>query len=285
MAVEKFDSKLQDIFRKDMRELSKELLRTGGIKVRKSEEVEFLRGIDSFPNLEGLVLTTGKDEAHVAAISDKEEPVIVWWWLGLGKVIAFTGGLGGEWAKPWLEWDSLDKLLIQALQWSGTQRSNPDFRLSAGVDGLTVKANVLARKGETFQDGLKLKAVFSCPDARETDLRQIGPGEYETQAPGRPDSLCAVTVYNLAGEVLASTEVWVAGSLESGPLGLDISALSKIALHTGGKILSEEEFLADLPEGRGGKGYDLWWLLLILAGSFFLADIALASIFSARRLR
>jgi hypothetical protein len=116
-------------------------------------------------------------------------------------------------------------------------------------------------------------------------MEQVGPGEYKTHAQVQPESLCTVTAYRSKDEILASTEIWIPSSLEHGPLGPDAGALSKLAASTGGRVLNEEAFLNDEPEGKGGRGYDMWWVLLILAGCFFMADIIQASLLSARKLK
>jgi uncharacterized protein YegL len=284
--VAEFDSKLRDVFPKEIRQIA-ELTRTGRIKVEKTGQAEFLKGIESFPELAGIVLTTAKDESHVLARTGRKEPVLAWWRLGLGRVVAFTGALDDDWGKAWLRWEDLQKLLLQAVDWLETDRHNPDFTLTAHAEGMTVRASLVARSGGRLTGSLKLKAVFSCGDEHrvEFQLRQVGPGEYEAAAQALPEGFCVVTVFRETGEVLNSTEVWVAGTLESGPRGPDVEALSRLAALTGGEVLGEEAFLADTPQGRGGRGYDLWWVLLVLAGCFFLADIAQGSVFAARKLK
>lgn len=287
--VARFDPRLRDIFVKELRELSR-LKRTGVIKVKKTARAEFLRTIGEFPALGGIVLTRAKDGAHVVAQTDDREPVLAWWRLGLGKSVAFTGALNTEWGKELLTWDQLGGLFSRIVRWAAADRLNPDFTLSAAVDGRTVRAKLQVHNSRAPADSRNLRAVFSSfsPDSEtpfHTELAQAGPWEYEAQFDAKPDSLCVITAYQRPNSRLAVTEVWVPGSLEVGPAYPDSHVLSRIASQTRGTVLDEESFLSDVPEGRGGRGYDLWWVLLVLAGCFFIADIAQASLLSAHKLR
>ncbi len=283
--VSKFDSTLRDTFYREIREIAK-LSRTGRIEAGKSGEAEFLKGLDAFPPLGGIALTSAKDEASVTMQTDDGEPVLAWWRLGLGRVAAFTGGLDASWGGEWLKWDSLGKLLSQLVSWSGREAENPDFKLKVFSEEGVVKANLVARVDGGLADSLELRGVFSSGGIRtDAAFMQVGPGEYESKAQSEPGTLCVVTVYDEQGKILCSNEAWVPATLETGPLSADVETLSNLASATGGEVLSEDSFLSDVPGGRGGSGYDMWWLFLILAGCFFIADIAQASLRSARKLK
>ena len=116
-------------------------------------------------------------------------------------------------------------------------------------------------------------------------FEQKGPGKYEASIDAEPGSLCVVTVYSETSGVVASGEAWVSASLESGPEGPDMEELSRIAVASGGEILTENTFLDNSPEGRGERRYEIWWILLILAGCFFIADIAHGSILTALKFK
>ncbi len=281
--VAKFDATLRDAFVQELPHILR-LTRTGDIKVELKKDADFLAGIDALRPLGGIVLTTPKDEAHVVAESAEGEPVLAWWRLGLGKTVAFTGGLNRDWGGAYLKWKDLGKLLSQIVRWSAKGRENPDLRLSASVNGLVVRAHLKAETKGEFVNGLRLRCVFSCNGARrEEAFLQTGPGEYEATAQAQPDSLCVITAYTDSGSTGASAEVWVPGTLESGPAGPDMEELSRIAASSGGEVLREEAFLDDSPQGRGGRHYEIWWVLLMLAGCFFLADIAHGSVLSLRK--
>lgn len=284
--VAKFDSYLLRVFREDIRRNLSKLSREGEIKVTVSGQADFLRGIEGLPGLQGMALTSAKEGAEVAAVTGKNEPVLAWWRLGLGRAVVFTGALDDNWGREWLEWDNLRKLFSQVVRWSGRARTSQGFGLEVKVSGHTVRATVTAQEEGRFLDGLDLRAIFSCQGEKPVAIsfEQTGPGEYEAHSQVKPESLCVVAVYREGGEIVTSAEVWVPGSLELGAQGPDAEALSHLALLTGGSVLTEEDFLSDTPGGKGGRSYDLWWVMLILAGCFFVVDIALLSLLSSRRL-
>jgi Mg-chelatase subunit ChlD len=285
--VANFDVGLRRAIMLDIKGLGGDLLREGQIHIGKPEEVEFLEGIGQLPDLGGIVLTAPKEDAHVPARTEDGEPVLAWWRLGLGRVIAFTGALDSKWGADFLKWGSLGKLVRQMVRWSAREAASPQYTLGLKTDGPVVTATLEALRDGRFENGLQPRAVFSCSEGQRIDavLHQTGPGEYEAQVEGASESLCIVTAYLDTGEVLASTEAWLSASLERGPIGPDTSVLSSLAAATGGRILSEDEFLADVPEGRGSRSYDMWWMLLILAGVFFLADLVVESLLSVRGLK
>src|SRR5678815_278559 len=72
-----------------------------------------LKGIppNGIPPLRGYVLTYPKERAEVLMKVD-QDPLLVSWRYGLGKVTAFTSDLSGRWGKDWVTWPALP-------QWTG----------------------------------------------------------------------------------------------------------------------------------------------------------------------
>ena len=284
--VSKFDSTLRDIFPKELREIAT-LSRMGKIDTGIVGRAEFLAGLEELPVLGGIALTSLKEEAHAAVESTDGEPVLAWWQLGLGKVTAFTGGLDTSWGQEWLKWKMTEKLVSQIVRWSGKDNENPDFVLKAFAEGGILKTSLLAKENGKLLDSLNLRGVFSSSSGSRTDAAfiQVGPGEYESEVEAERGVLYVITVYSEDGKILCSTEAWVPATLETGPVSADMEALSNLASATGGEILNEDSFISDIPGGKSDKGYDMWWLLLILAGCFFIVDIAQASLRSAQKLK
>jgi Ca-activated chloride channel family protein len=72
-----------------------------------------LRGIaqGSLPRLRGYVLTYPKQRSELL-MKAGEDPLLVSWRHGLGRVMAFTSDLSGRWGKEWVAWQGLP-------QWAG----------------------------------------------------------------------------------------------------------------------------------------------------------------------
>jgi len=284
--VRDFDVALRDVFIKVISAFSN-LTREGNITVAKESHADFTEGIEAYPGLSGIVLTSLKDEAQLVAKTEMDEPVIASWRYGLGQAVAFTGGLDDAWGGEWLVWKDIGKFLTQILRgFEGAARNN-NYKLSANVDGLKLTAMLNVEDDGNFIDGLNLRAVFSNANNQRLDLafKQTGPGRYAAEAMVMPDNMYLITVYNDKKEILATTETWLPASFESDATVHDSGALRRISLLTGGKILTEDEFMKDAPGGKGGRDFELWWLLLFLSGLLFLVDIVQGSVFASRKIK
>jgi hypothetical protein len=142
-----------------------------------------MRGIarGSLPQLRGYVLTYPKQRAELL-MKAGDDPLLVSWRHGLGRVAAFTSDLSGRWGREWVTWQGLP-------QWAG-QLARDTMRqvLRSGVradfqsegDSVRLVADFVADDGR-FINHLKLRANVTGPDrsTRGTALVQSAPGRYE----------------------------------------------------------------------------------------------------------
>jgi hypothetical protein len=142
-----------------------------------------MRGIarGSLPQLRGYVLTYPKQRAELL-MKAGDDPLLVSWRHGLGRVAAFTSDLSGRWGREWVTWQGLP-------QWAGhLARDTMRQVLRSGVradfqsegDSVRLVADFVADDGR-FINHLKLRANVTGPDrsTRGTALVQSAPGRYE----------------------------------------------------------------------------------------------------------
>lgn len=68
---------------------------------------------EGLPQLHGYVGTSPKDAATVLLSSPMKDPVLVTWQYGLGKTVAWTSDLSGQWSSDYNAWGGLNNILWQ----------------------------------------------------------------------------------------------------------------------------------------------------------------------------
>ena len=81
--------------------------------------------------LDGYISTTAKARADKVLISDKEEPILATWQYGLGRTVAWTSDVHGQWTEKWLASDSGVKILRNAVSWMMKNNAMTDMTLTA----------------------------------------------------------------------------------------------------------------------------------------------------------
>lgn len=241
----------------------------------------------SLPTLSGYDVTTARTGAEVTLQSDRQDPILVDWNYGLGRVVAWTSDLTSQWAKPWLSWPTVGQFWSQVINWSLPAPSDPNWQTSYTVSGTTVdfKVDVVNDQG-VFQDLLDMRASVPGQDGKATQvlLNQTRPGRYEAKfSIPTPGAYPVNVVEYQSGRVVKQelTGVVMPYPAEYQRFGVNQQNLASIAAVTGGSVLhdpSESFSHVGIPfEGR--DRVPLWPWLLALAAILFPIDVAI------RRLR
>ncbi|MBM4082721.1 MAG: VWA domain-containing protein, partial [Planctomycetes bacterium] len=149
---------------------------------------EMTRGIrfDECPFLLGYVATKPKPTAEVSLISDRGEPVLAAWRVGLGKTAAFTSDVKARWASDWVTWREFPKFWAQVARSTMRKPTAAGFETSIAVEKgkarLTIDAVDPAGR---YMNGLTTKVTVIKPggESAEGEGRQIAPGRYEAVMP------------------------------------------------------------------------------------------------------
>lgn len=203
-----------------------------------------IAGLGEPPTLRGLTITQPRSEPTItlAMQSDRGEPVLAHWSVGLGRVGAFTSD-AHEWAEPWLEgseyyasfWPQLVRSLARSPGGRGTE-----LRVAREGDRVVVRARIADEDG-TPMDGVAADATVYGPDGAERiTLVQTGPGEYEGVAAAEDEGLyIAVVSPTRAGEALSPAVggTSVVATDETRQLESNRVLLERVARETGGRVL------------------------------------------------
>ena len=283
---------IPQIFTTETLLISRDLLIEKTVAPRLVAPVGPLRGIaqGALPRLRGYVLTYPKPRAELF-MKAGEDPLLVAWRHGLGRVMAFTSDLSGRWGKEWVEWQGLP-------QWAGqlardTMRKIVATRLRAEFnsegDAVSVVADFISKDGK-FMNHLKLHGNVTAPNqsTQQNSFRQIAPGRYEGKFTplGRGIHLVTLFAEGKAGEAPLSmaTIPYVAPyPREYRELRPNLALLSRISEETGGEMLDPEDIAGALKRlytpspGKASRGHETWWPLAGAGLIFFLADLVMRS--------
>ncbi|HIE38037.1 MAG TPA: VWA domain-containing protein [Anaerolineae bacterium] len=242
-----------------------------------------LAGLDParLPPLLGYNGSTPKMTAWVVLSTPRGDPLLATWQYGLGRAVAWTSDMKGQWATAWLGWDGFARFAAQLVAWALPAPQEEGLRLEAELEGTTgvLRLEAIDRKGRPRQvEGAVARVVDPDLGAVEVPLRQVAPGRYEGRLPlSEPDVYLVQAAAGQGGkEVGAGTAgLVVPYSPEYREWGTDPARLAEWARTTGGASLAApaEAFLHNLPAGE--QAQEIWPALLLVAALLFPLDVGI----------
>jgi Mg-chelatase subunit ChlD len=141
-----------------------------------------LRGIapSTIPTLSGQIATTPKDTAEIVLASDENAPLLAQWHYGLGRAVAWTSDVDGQWTSKWTDWSQNSQFWEQLTRWAMGPPINRDFKV-----GVSRTGNMATVTVEDIQDGKladlqPLNLTLTAPGGAtsQVPLRQVAAGQY-----------------------------------------------------------------------------------------------------------
>ena len=230
---------------------------------------------EGMPELYGYVATTKKDRSIDLLESFQRDPVLAYWQYGLGKTVAWTSDVTGEWSgnySTWentgLMWHNIIKLVSEDNGLEGTY---------ANVEQNGNKATITYNTDKYDANSKVIAYVYDeNGEVTEVELDPKKPGVYETQIDTKETGIYMINVQQKDGDEIVSsinTAAIMQYSLEY-RFYPDNTLLEDFVASTGGFFIDKpEEVFAIKPEFVRAR-FNLWIPLLILASLIFLFDIA-----------
>ncbi|MGC4192687.1 MAG: VWA domain-containing protein [Thermomicrobiales bacterium] len=235
----------------------------------------------SIPTVDGYDFASGRPEAQVVLTSDRGDPLLTKWQLGLGRVVAFTGDDGSDLASAWAGWNDYASFWGNTLRWTLPDPDNQRPNVSITRDGNdgVIALDTTGMGASAAPDYTNATISVLMPDRTTVDATLIpaGVGQYEGRVANAQPGAYAIVLpggdTTLATALGPSPEWQVSGS------GDDL--LRTIATRTGGNVLSLDTdpgagiFAA--PKGAAGVPGSirpLWQWPLVAALAIYLIDIA-----------
>lgn len=282
-------SELPRIFTKDTLTASRSLLVEKSFVPQSLLPSELNDDDSQWPPLHGFVLTSARDEAELLVSSTKgkegktDGPILARWRVGLGKSLAFTSSIKGDWGKDWRNWEGLGQFWARATEWLCKDRGDPSVSLDLRWD--RGQGKVVVDMPERQDDFLDLRARVvpppGGPKIPPVKLTQVGPGRYEGAFSAPRAGVYLVTAGLQEGKrerPLATRGVVMSYPREYKDLKSNPQLLSRLASLTGGKAYSLKETPRGIFERSGESSQssqEVWPWLLFFASILFVFDIAL----------
>ena len=229
----------------------------------------------TMPPLDGYNFAGARPGAQVVLASDRRDPLLVKWQFGLGRVLAWTGDSGADFASAWSAWNGYDRCWGNALSWVLPDPANQQLDVSVDREGDRATLRI-ADHGSVVTDATTLTVQAANGDvvAGPFDAQEIERG-VEVPAESGPAWLVEIgdgALREFHAITLPPGEEWQ-------PSTDGDELLQEIANQTGGRILGVD---GDPSGVFSGAGTDraredvqaVWWIPAALAVLLFLVDIA-----------
>ncbi|MCZ6834492.1 MAG: glutamine amidotransferase [Planctomycetota bacterium] len=251
-----------------------------------------IEGFSRVPAIDGFVLTAQREglaqSPIVNATEEGNDPIYAHWNYGLGKSIAYTSDLTGRWGSPWVSWSEFQAFWEQSIRWVMRPNSPRNMIVNTRMEGELAIVEIEALEADaSFLDFMQTQAVVLDPnsDAEPLNLQQIGPGRYRGEFNVDQAGAYLININYAGGSVESpirgnlQAAVTVPYSREFRTVKHNAALLQELAERTGGRMLQAGDpmlvdlFNRDQLEVPKSPKY-IWDLLLIIAASMFLLDVA-----------
>ena len=231
---------------------------------------------DGMPVLKGYVATSLKERSIQALRSPYDDPILAYWQYGLGKTVAWTSDVTGEWSGNYSGWENNQLLWHNILQY---------VTEDMGMEGAYVDVEQRGSKAfihystEDFGPDTKVKAtVFDDEgNVKEITLDPTRPGEYIAEIDTKNTGVYSINVQQSEGDTVVgstNTAAIMQYSLEY-RFYPNNTLLEDYAAVIGATFLENASDVFLNPPEFVKNRYNLTTTLLLLTAIFFLCDIAI----------
>ncbi|MBR3039832.1 MAG: VWA domain-containing protein [Lachnospiraceae bacterium] len=231
---------------------------------------------EDMPELHGYIATSVKERSIQALASPYGDPILAYWQYGLGKTVAWTSDVTGEWSEYYSGWDKTPLMWHNILQYVTEDNGMEGSYVTIEQKGSKA---VIHYTTEEFDSKTKVVAtVFDDEgNVKEITLDPTKPGEYQAEIDTKSTGVYSINVQQKDGEDIVSsinTAAIMQYSLEyrfypNNTLLNDFSAV------TGATFLESAADVFPNPPEFVKNRYSLTITLLLIAGILFLCDIAI----------
>lgn len=230
---------------------------------------------EGLPELLGYVATTPKERSIQLLQSHYGDPVLSYWQYGLGKTVAWTSDVTGEWSANYSGWENTQRLWHNIIQYV-TQ--------DMGMEGAYVEVEQNGSRSEIYYttenfstNTTVVATVFDDEgNAKEVELDPIKPGEYLAEFDTASTGVYTINVQQREGEEIVSSMNTAAINQYSLEYRFypNNTLMEEYVASVGGSIITEaSEVFATQPEHVKSR-WNLSTILLVMAAVWFIWDIA-----------
>lgn len=249
-----------------------------------------VRGLGPLPPLYGYNATAPRSTARTLLVAPDGAPVLAVWQVGLGRALAWTSDLKGQWAADWLGWEPFAPFAAGLVDALLPPPSAGRLALEARAEGARAVLDlfVTGEDGRPVEAG-SLQGRLLDPQGRAASLNfsEVGLGRYRAVVPADDPGvyLAQVAALDGAGQAIGAVSggLVVSYSPEYGPATAGAPLLADLAALTGGRTAPPPEGLFAPVGQQVGRVSEVALPLLWLVLALLPLDIALRRIFLRRR--
>jgi uncharacterized membrane protein len=156
-----------------------------------------LRGIGALPQLRGYVASTPKSTAQVLLWTPQDDPLLAIWQSGLGRSLAWTSDLKGQWSGDLVRSPAFPTLAAQLIGWLLPTEGSAKLSVATQLDGGQLKLTARAQdEAGNPASGLRLSGelIDAAGRTRAVALREATPGSYTAAVDDAPDGTYQIRV-------------------------------------------------------------------------------------------
>ncbi|MBA3946560.1 MAG: VWA domain-containing protein [Herpetosiphonaceae bacterium] len=226
----------------------------------------------TWPQLRGYNGTEAKATSQVILQSPDGDPVLAQWQYGLGRAVAWTSDLKGQWGRDLVSWNTFGQFAAQLVGWSMPRHAAGLLNGQAANDGLAavVTAGVHDANNQPLVDAQVAGTVIA-PDGKTIPitLKEVAPGQFQTTLPSpQTGSYLVQLTAQQGGQPIAAQTIGlvVPYSPEYRQRDANPALLQAMAQQTRGQLVSEpgQVFRHDLAAVQRASEIALPLLLLAL---------------------
>lgn len=207
-----------------------------------------VRSLGNLPPLYGYNATEARSAARTILVSPDGKPILAQWQYGLGRAVAWTSDLKGQWARDWTTWSEFPRFIGGLLDALLPPQQAEGLALDGRTEGAQTILDLTARNNDGQpRDIARIEGRLLNPEdeGAALDFAQVGPGRYRavvsTDEPGV--YLAQVAVLDEDGQAMGNLTRGIVVSyspeyrLERGAVGQDgvSPLLAELARDTGGR--------------------------------------------------
>jgi Ca-activated chloride channel family protein len=273
---------LRRIFVSETRVAARSNLREGPAPVTAAADHPILAGIDvgALPPLGGFVEAKRRATADTALVTQADDkPILASWRYGLGKVVALTTDLRGDWKGKWASFRGAGQALRQMVRFALRRQGSVGADVRAAVRDRSVEVTVDLADGaaEDASPPASVEAFAVGRDGKmrpvEAKLARIAPGRWAARGKMSGEPFVVARVRDPAGGLVGEAIGQFDGAAELADLGPDERAVAELA-RAGDGVFKPEPALTLRDGGpRGRASLATWPFLLLFAAALVCADL------------
>jgi len=231
---------------------------------------------EGLPNLYGYVATSPKERSIQVLQTPYGDPLLSYWQYGLGKTVAWTSDMTGEWSGQYAGWENTQLLWHNIIEYVTQDMAMEGTYTEVVQNGTEATLQYFT---DSFDGNTSVWAtVFDDTGASyEIELEPTKPGEYEADITTDSTGIYTINVQQRDGEEVVSsinTAAIMQYSMEY-RFYPNNTLLEEYVASVGGRMLTEAvEVFSTEPEYVKTR-WNLSTFLLVFAACLFLLDIAI----------